>query len=253
MHQTAAGLPLRTLSFNKSATTSLIKTRTGEPTCYHGPHELWNIASRQQNFIKFILKFDFYIQMKSRRLLLNDCLRICLSWSFVLTRSCVLTWVTKNLMQAISNVHAGRIWHACSMHPTPALKEPRPALWFFFFWASRCIHCLAALEFEAGVEQPFRCLIVQNRQTVQSMGRSMDWTLEDNMAGGLFFCATLTDRRGGHTPFVQAGVETFDTGAEAVKPDPGSFWEGHSRGVVPVLVMKMQSPVGLSVHSAFHW
>ena len=33
---------------------------------------------------------------------------------------------------------------------------------------------------------------------------------------------------GGHTPFLQAGVETSDTGAEAVKPDPGSSWEGHS-------------------------
>ena len=29
------------------------------------------------------------------------------------------------------------------------------------------------------------------------------------MVDGLFFCATLTDRRGGHTSFVQAGVETF--------------------------------------------
>jgi len=29
-----------------------------------------------------------------------------------------------------------------------------------------------------------------------------------------------TDRRGGHTPFVQAGEETSDTGAEVVKPYP---------------------------------
>ena len=63
---------------------------------------------------------------------------------------------------------------------------------------------------------------------VQSMGRSMDWTLEDNMVDGLFFWATLTGRRGGHIPFVQAGAETPDTGAEVVKPDPGSNWEGHS-------------------------
>jgi len=44
----------------------------------------------------------------------------------------------------------------------------------------------------------------------------------------LFFCATLTGRRGGHTPFVQTGAETPDTGAETVEPDPGSSWEGHS-------------------------
>jgi len=56
----------------------------------------------------------------------------------------------------------------------------------------------------------------------------MDWTLEDDMVDGLFFCATLTGRRGGHTSFVQAGVETSNTGAQAVKPDSGSSWEGHS-------------------------
>jgi len=84
------------------------------------------------------------------------------------------------------------------------------------------------LDFGAGVELPFICLIVQNCQAVQSMGRAMDWTLEGDMVDGLFFCATLTGRRGGYTPFVQAGAETSDTGAEAVKPDPGCSWEGHS-------------------------
>jgi len=39
------------------------------------------------------------------------------------------------------------------------------------------------------------------------------------MIDGLFFCATLTGRRGGHAPFVQAGAEKSNTGAEAVKPD----------------------------------
>jgi len=88
---------------------------------------------------------------------------------------------------------------------------------------------LAGLDFGAGVEQPFGYLIVQNRQAVQSVGRSMDWTLEDNMGNGLFY-ATLTYRRGDHTLFVQAGAETSDTGAEAVNPDPGSSWEGHYGG-----------------------
>ena len=59
-----------------------------------------------------------------------------------------------------------------------------------------------ALDLGAGVEQPFDCRIVQNRQAVQSMRRSMDWTFEDNMVDGLFFCATLTGRRDGHIPFV---------------------------------------------------
>jgi len=79
----------------------------------------------------------------------------------------------------------------------------------------------------------------------------MDWTVEDNMVDGLF-CTTLTGRSGGHTPFVQAGAETSDTGAEAVEPDPGSSWEGHSGWCVPVSGIEVRSLVGLSAHSAFH-
>ena len=75
-------------------------------------------------------------------------------------------------------------------------------------------HCLVALDLVANVEQPFYSHRPE-RQAMQSVGRSIDWTLED-MVDGLFFCATLTGSRGGHTPFVQAGAETFDTGAEAV-------------------------------------
>jgi len=45
----------------------------------------------------------------------------------------------------------------------------------------------------------------------------MDWTVKDNIVGGLFFRATLTGRRGSHTPFVQSIAETTDSSAEAVK------------------------------------
>jgi len=80
----------------------------------------------------------------------------------------------------------------------------------------------------------------------------MDWTLEDNMVDSLFFCTTLTGRRRGHIPFVQAGVETSDTGAEAVKPDQAYSGDGHS-GWAPVSGMKMRSLVGLYAHSTCHW
>jgi len=90
---------------------------------------------------------------------------------------------------------------------------------------------MPALDFGAGVEQPFSCLIVQNRQAMLYMKRSVDWTLEDDMVNGLFFCATLTGFRGGQTLFVQAGAETSDTSAEEVKLNPGTSWEGHSGGV----------------------
>jgi len=63
------------------------------------------------------------------------------------------------------------------------------------------IHCYATLDLVAGVEQPFNCLIMQNCQTMQSMGKLMDWALDDNTIS-LFFCTTLTSNRMGHTPFV---------------------------------------------------
>ena len=88
---------------------------------------------------------------------------------------------------------------------------------------------------------------------MQSMGRSMDWTLEDNMVDGLFFCATITGHGEGHTPFIQAGVETSATSVEAVKADPGSSLGGSFRAWVPVSGMKMRGLLGLSTHSPFHW
>jgi len=80
-------------------------------------------------------------------------------------------------------------------------------------------NCLTALGFRTGVELSFNCLIIHNSQAVQFMGRSMDWTLEDNMVDSSFCCATLTGRRRSHILFVQAGAGTSDTGAEAAVTD----------------------------------
>jgi len=55
--------------------------------------------------------------------------------------------------------------------------------------------------------------------------------LEFNMVDGLFFCAPHRSRRRGHAPFVQAGVEASDTGAEVVELDLLCFLRGHFRGV----------------------
>ena len=85
---------------------------------------------------------------------------------------------------------------------------------------------------------------------MKSVGGSMDGTVEDNMVVGLL-CVTLKGCRGGYAPFAQAGAEMSDT--DAVEPDPGSSWEGHSGGWVPVSGMNMRSLVGLSAQSAFHW
>ena len=126
-------------------------------------------------------------------------------------------------------------------------------LGFYKVWISLSIHCLAALNLGAGVKQPFDCLVVQNLQNVYSMGRSMAWTLEGNMVDGLFFCTTLTGRRGGHTPFVQARAKAAYTGAKTVKPYPGCSGEGHCKAVGSGIGMKLRSFLWLSNHSAFHW
>jgi len=48
------------------------------------------------------------------------------------------------------------------------------------------------------------------------------------MVNGRFFCGTLTSRVRGRTPFVQAGAETSDAGAEVVKSDSHCSCRGHS-------------------------
>jgi len=52
---------------------------------------------------------------------------------------------------------------------------------------------LAAPDLGAGVEQPFNWLIIQNRQAMQSMWKSMEWTLENNMVDS-FFLMRNTDK-----------------------------------------------------------
>jgi len=56
------------------------------------------------------------------------------------------------------------------------------------------VHCSATLDLGASVEQPNDCLI-QNRQAVQFTGRSMDWTLEENIVNGLIFCVTHNSQK----------------------------------------------------------
>ena len=73
------------------------------------------------------------------------------------------------------------------------------------------------------------------------------------MADGLF-CAILTSRRGGHTPFVQAGVETSGTGVEVVKPNPRWSWKGDSRMVGAVVGNESTEPRSAvqPLRSVFH-
>jgi len=117
------------------------------------------------------------------------------------------------------------------------LRKQNTQAIFFIVWASSFNPFLGCTRYRGRcVEQPFDCLIIQNRQTVQTVESGefdvQYWALEDNMVDSLFFCSTLTSCRRGHTLFVQVGAETSDTGAEAVEPDPctlflaGPFYEG---------------------------
>ena len=72
------------------------------------------------------------------------------------------------------------------------------------------------------------------------------------MANGLFLCTKLTNHRRGHTLFVSAEAETFDTGAEAARPGPRCFWQDIPGVGVPMSGMKVRRLVVLCNHSAFH-
>ena len=92
---------------------------------------------------------------------------------------------------------------------------------------------------------------------MQPMGRLMDWTLEDNIVDSLFFCTTLTGRRGGHTTFVQAGAYPICTSWSGNvqcrgRVGPKLFLGGSFQGVAGV-GDENTSLVGLPAHSAFHW
>ena len=77
----------------------------------------------------------------------------------------------------------------------------------------------------------------------------MDWTVENDMVDGLF-CATLTGRRGDHTPFVQAGAETsLRRQLSWTQALLGRVILGVC---VPVSGIEVRSLVGLSANSALH-
>ena len=83
-------------------------------------------------------------------------------------------------------------------------------------------------DVRAIVEQPCRSVFVQNSQTFYSSWGLLDWAVMNNVVSGLFPSAALTGRRGSQSPFVHIGVETSNTSAKSVEPDPCSSIEGHS-------------------------
>jgi len=89
------------------------------------------------------------------------------------------------------------------------------------------IHCLAALDLGADVEQPFDSH--RPEPPDRAVHEEVDGLDIGEQHGRRFVFLRHTHRpQSRHIPFVQAGAETSDTGAEAVKPDPRCSWEGHS-------------------------
>ena len=100
---------------------------------------------------------------------------------------------------------------------------------FFIVWASSCNpllglargRCWAAIRLsrhpEASGNAPHREV-----EGLDNRGQHVRWSV---------LLRHTHKPQKDHTPFVQAGAGTSDTGAEAVKPDPRSSWQGHCRRV----------------------
>jgi len=85
-------------------------------------HYCWRTANNNWFYPKILPFFNY----EEDWLLLTCNLSTCLSWWFVSTRCCTLTWVTKILIRAVSTVHA------CRMLLTPDLDH-----WFDEFAETR--------------------------------------------------------------------------------------------------------------------
>ena len=64
------------------------------------------------------------------------------------------------------------------------------ALFFFIIWSRSFNPLFGRTRTPPSVDKPVDCHIIHNRHAVQSMGRLMICTLEDNMVDDFFFCHT---------------------------------------------------------------
>ena len=95
---------------------------------YHGSYELWNIAGRPQK-LNFILKFYLYFpeESKDRKLSRSErdfswptvCLRVRLSWGFVLTWCCLLTKFAESEAFGRSGISKNTSWIFLSDSESP--------------------------------------------------------------------------------------------------------------------------------------
>jgi len=77
----------------------------------------------------------------------------------------------------------------------------------------------------------------------------MVWTAEDNLVNGLFFWAAFPGHGRGHAPIVLAGVETSETGAEAVNPDQWALEGGQGMKASPWILKSLARKVVFLVSS----
>jgi len=126
-------------------------------------------------------------------------------------------------------------------------------LWLFVVWASCCCPLLGRTRFRG------RCwAAIRLSHRPEPSGRAVHEEVGGLNIGGQhgrrFVVLRHTHRPQRRSyPICTSRSGTSDTGAEAVKPDPGSSWEGHSWKVGAGVGMKVWNLERLSSKSPFHW
>jgi len=80
----------------------------------------------------------------------------------------------------------------------------------------------------------------------------MDWTLEDNMVDGLFFCATLTGRKEAIPHLYKQERKRLTSVRRRLSQTQALLGRVIPGVCVPVSGIKVLSLMGLSAHSAYH-
>ena len=181
---------------------------------------------------------------------LHSCINVFVSSLYVYR---VWAWLRDAFLQLMLRIQSCLQSSICTKMRFSKITGPACAnSHALLFWASSSSHCLAALDLGTSVEQPFDCLIVQNRQSVQSVGGR--WI-------GHWRTTWSTVCSAPHSQAAEEAItHLYKQERKGPTPVQRRLWRTHAvlervipGGWVPVSGMKVRSLVRLSNHSAFHW